>query len=110
MKIYWFRYGMFDGKISLTKSDELNTVLSDKNFQRLRNLTEQDSKKYLWLPSEQLIALPHVTLAEDKDGRTFVQNETVLIGIHDYLRLSDPNQLLSPFFNSGRLEPIIIKE
>ena len=113
MKLYWFRYGMFDGRISLTKSDGLTAILSDRNFQRLRTLTKDDSGKYLWLPSEQLIALPHITTAEDNDGRTFVQNETFLIGIHDYLRLSDPNRLLSPFFNSERtemLEPIIIKE
>jgi len=114
MKIERFRYGMFDGKILLEKTDGVNAILTDKNFQRLRNLTEADNEKYLWLPTEQLIAFPHITMAEDKAGRTFVQNETLLIGIHDYIRLSNPNRLLSPYFNGEwktipeKLEPIKI--
>lgn len=110
MKIERFKYGMFDGKIVLEKTDGLNEVLSDRNFQRLRNLTVEDSDQYLWLPSEQLIAFPHITKAEDKDGRTFVQNKTLLIGIHDYIQLTNPNQVFSPFFkskwNPEKLEPI----
>jgi hypothetical protein len=114
MKIERFIYGMFNDKILLLKTDGLNQVLSDRNFQRLRNLTPEDSDKYLWLPTEQLIALPHIKTVEDKNGRTFVQNETLLIRIHDYIHLSNPNQLLSPFFNGNwekipeKLEPINI--
>jgi len=114
MTIERFRYGMFDGKIVLAKTDGLAAILSDKNFQRLRTLTEEDSGKYLWLPTEQLIALPHITTVEDKDGRTFVQNETLLIPVHDYIRLSNPNRLLASYFtsewksNPEKLEPIKI--
>lgn len=100
MKIERFLYGMFNGKICLLKTDGVNTLLSDKNFQYLRNLTEADSNKYLWLPTEQIIALPHIITVQDENGRTFVQNETLLIPIHDYIRLTDPNKFLSQFFNS----------
>ena len=95
MKIERFLYGMFNGKIYLLKTEGLNTVLSDKNFQFLRNLKEEDSGKYLWLPTEQLIALPDIVTVKDDDGRTWVQNETFLIKIHDYLQLTKPNELLS---------------
>jgi len=115
MKIERFLYGMIDGKIWLLKTDGLNAILSDKNFQRLRDLTEEDNEQYLWLPTEQLVAFPHITIVTDKDGRSFVQNETLLIGIHDYIQLSDPKRLLAPYFNSEwksvpeKLEPLTIK-
>ncbi len=116
MNIERFQYGMFDdGKICLFKTDGLNAILTDKNFQKLRNLTLEDSDKYLWLPTEQLIALPHITTTHDKDGRTFIQNETLLIHIHDYIRLTNPNQVLSQYFNSKwksipeKLEPITLE-
>lgn len=115
MKIERFFYGMIDGKIRLLKTNGLNAILTDKNFQRLRTLTEQDSDKYLWLPSEQLVAFPHITTVSDGDGRTFVQNETLLIGIHDYIQLSNPKLLLYAYFSSewkeipDKLEPLTIK-
>ena len=115
MKIERFKYGMFDdGKVWMPKTDGLNAILSDKNFQRLRELKVEDNEKYLWLPTEQLVAFPRISIVSDEDGRTFVRNETLLIGIHDYLRLSDPKRLLSPYFSSEwksvpeKLEPIVI--
>ena len=100
MKIARFKYGMAsDGKIILEKSDGLSDVLTDKNFQLLRELTEEDNENYLWLPTEQLVALPRITTVKDDDGRPFVQNETVLLPIHDYIQLTNPRQTLARFFN-----------
>jgi hypothetical protein len=98
MKIERFFYGMIDGKIYQFKTDYLRAVLSDKNFEALRKVTEEDSDKYLWFPSQQLVALPHVTKVEDEDGRTWVQNQTLVMGIHDYLCMTDPSKYLSKFF------------
>lgn len=100
MKIERFFYGMIDGKICQLKTDYLRAVLSDKNFEALRKVTEEDSNKYLWFPSQQLVALPHITAVADEDGRTWVQNQTLFIGIHDYLHMTDPNKYLSKFFAS----------
>jgi hypothetical protein len=98
MKIERFFYGMIDGKIYQFKTDYLRAVLSDKNFEALRNVTEEDSDKYLWFPSQQLVALPRIITVADKDGRTWVQNQTLLIGIHDYLHMTNPSKHLSGFF------------
>jgi len=98
MKIERFFYGMIDGKIYQFKTDYLRAVLSDKNFESLRNVTEEDSDKYLWFPSQQLVALPRITTVADKDGRTWVQNQTLFVGIHDYLRMTNPSKYLSKFF------------
>lgn len=98
MKIERFVYGMFNGKIYLLKTDGVDKILSYKNFYYLKNLTEMDNNKYLWLPTEQVVAVPHVTKVEDGDGRTWVQNQTLLIKIHDYLQLTNPHLTLAQFF------------
>jgi hypothetical protein len=81
VKVERFLYGMFNGKIYLLKTEGVNNLLSDKNFQFLRNLREEDSDKYLWLPTEQIVALPHIVKVEDDNGRSWVQNQTLLIKI-----------------------------
>lgn len=114
MKIEHFLYGMFNGKIHLFKSPGVNKLLSDKNFQYLRKLNIKDSDHYLWLPTEQIIALPHIEEVSDKDGREWVINHTLLIHIHDYIRLTNPLKHLSQFFFKSpdlpeTLESITIK-
>jgi len=115
VKIERFFYGMVNGKISLLKTSGVNKLVSDKNFQFLRNLRVDDSDKYLWLPTEQVVALPHIIRVEDDDGRTWVQNETFLIPIHNYIQFTDPYNLLSKFFHSPlnelpeKLEPLEVK-
>lgn len=93
-----FLYGMFQGKISLLKTDGVNKILSDKNFQILRNLKMEDSDKYLWLPTEQIVALPRIVNVEDSNGRSWVQNHTILIPIHEYIQQTDPKKIFSKFF------------
>lgn len=117
MKIERFLCGMFNGKISLIKTDGLNDVLTDKNFQHLRSLGVEDSDRYLWLPTEQVVALPHIETVEDENGRIWVQNETRLIKIHDYLQLTNPYKVLSnfPFLTPldelpESLEPLEVKK
>jgi hypothetical protein len=105
---------MFNGRVELAKTNGVNQILSDQNFQFLRDLTLEDSDTYLWLPTEQIVALPHITTVQDKDGRTFVQNETFLIPIHDYIQLTNPTKIFSPHFHSNqqsipeKLEPLEI--
>ena len=107
---------MFNGKIHLLKTNGVNDLLSDKNFQFLRNLSEENSDKYLWLPTEQIIALPHIITVADDNGRMWVQNQTLLINIHDYLQLTNPYQLFSKFFLPPldelpeKLEPIEVRK
>jgi len=115
MKIHHFLYGMINGKIVLYKTDQVNQLLTDKNFQILRGLTAEDSDKYLWLPTEQIVALPHIISVNDNNGRSWVLNHTLLIPIHDYLKLTNANKLLSHLFitqpiEPAKFEPLTIKE
>ena len=89
---------MFNGKIRLLKTEGVDNIISRKNFYYLKNLTETDNNKYLWLPTEQVVAVPQIRRVEDKDGRTWVQNQTLLIKIHDYLQLTIPHLTLAQFF------------
>jgi len=98
VKVERFLYGLIGDKIYLLKTDDVNDILSPKNLEILRNLTEEDSDKYLWLPTEQLIALPHIIKVSDDNGRTWVQNQTLLITIHDYLQFTDPHHLFKKYF------------
>lgn len=99
MKIERFFHGMINGKITEFKTGGVNALLRDKSIQRLRKLTEEDSDKYLWFPTEQTVAVPHVISVCDGDGREWVQNCTKLMAIHDYLCLTDPVKVLSCFPN-----------
>jgi hypothetical protein len=98
VKIHRFFYGMVNGKVTQMKTEGVNQILSDSNFQRLKSLGVEDSDKYLWLPTEQVIAVPHITETVDKAGRKFVRNETLLIPIHEFLKFTDPALIFSPFF------------
>ncbi len=98
MKIEHFFFGMVDEKINMWKSDGVNNLISDQNLQFLRTLSLEDSDRYFWLPTEQVIALPHIVQVTDKAGRDFIQNHTLLLTIHQYLQLTNPFSLLKPFF------------
>jgi len=108
-----FVYGMFDGKIVLYKTQGLNKILSDKNFQILRNLGVEYDGQYFWLPTEQVVALPWITKVDDDDGREFIQNRTLIVPIHDYLQLTNVNTCLTRFFDcewdNDNLEPIEVE-
>jgi hypothetical protein len=64
----------------------------------LRKLTLEDSDQYLWFRTEQTIALPRVNLTKDKDGREWVQTQVLAMNIHDYIKLTNPNQYLERLF------------
>lgn len=99
MKIHRFLKSMFkDGKIRLYTTPGLSSILTDKNFQILRNLKLEDDGHYLWLPTEQLVALPRIQEVE-VDGRSGLQNETLLIPIHDYIQLTQPFNHFSKYFS-----------
>ena len=100
MSIEHFFYGLLDGKIVYLKSNGVNDLISDKNLQRLRTLTIKDSEHYLWLPTEQVIALPHITETADQFGRKCIQNQTLLIPVHEYIQQSKPYQIFAEWFKS----------
>ena len=117
MKIERFVFGMFNGKIGLAKTDGVCDLITDVNFQYLRNLTETPETGYLWLPTEQVIAFPRITTVYDDDGRDFVQNQTLLVPIHDYIKLTRPKGIFDlPFFAEDYnflpeiLEPLEVNE
>ncbi len=115
MKIHRFFYGMVNGKIILLKTEGVNQILSDANFQFLRKLTPKDNNQW-WLPAEQIVALSHVETVDDNNGRTWVQNQTLLIPIHDYIKLTNPHSIFDKFFSPTfkespeKFEPITIEE
>ncbi len=101
MKVERFFYGMVKGKIVLLKTDGLNQILSDESFQFLRKLVPTDNNQW-WLPTEQIVAVSHVEEIDDDNGRTWVQNQTLLIPILNYIQLTKPYTILHEFF-----EPIM---
>jgi hypothetical protein len=78
-----------DGKIAMLKTAGVNNLLTFKNIEYVRNLKPSDSRRYLWFKTEQTIAYPVIIDVADKDpkhgGRTWVQNQTYLVNIHDFL-------------------------
>jgi hypothetical protein len=91
MKIERILYGMqtADGKIALLKTPGVNNLLTFKNIEYVKNLKPADSHRYLWFKTEQTIAYPVIIEVADKDpkhgGRTWVQNQTFLVNIHEFL-------------------------
>lgn len=97
MKLERFFFGLIDDKVTMLKTEGVSRLLYDKSIQRLRQFTVEDSGKYFWFPTEQVIAIPHVKAVEDSHGRTFVRNLTLLISIHDYLKLTQPQKVLDAY-------------
>lgn len=91
MKIERILYGMQteNGKIDLLKTAGVNSLLSFKSQELIRNLKPSDSRKYLWFKTEQTIAYPVIIEVADKDpehgGRTWIQNQTFLVNVHDFI-------------------------
>ena len=91
MKVERILYGMqtSDGKIALLKTPGVNNLLSFQSIDYIRNLKPEDTKKYLWFPTEQTIAYSIIKEVADQHpdhgGRTWVQNQTFLVNIHDFL-------------------------
>ena len=91
MKIERILYGMetTTGKIALLKTPGVNNMLSFKNIEYIRNLKSADSHRYLWFKTEQTIAYPVIIDVADQDpkhgGRTWVQNQTFLVNIHEFI-------------------------
>ena len=91
MKIERLLYGMqtSDGKIELRLTPGVRNLITQKNIDYIKNLKPKDSGKPLWLKTEQAIAYPVIIEVADKHpdhgGRTWVQNQTFLVGIHDFI-------------------------
>lgn len=110
MKVERIIYGMqtADGKISLLKTPGVNNLLNFKNIEYVKNLKPADSRRYLWFKTEQTIAYPVIIEVADKDpkhgGRTWVQNQTFLVNIHEYLTHTLGGKNGNPF------EPFVLPE
>ena len=91
MKIERILYGMqtADGKIDMKLTNGVRNILASKNIEYIRQLKPADSNKYLWFKTEQTIAYPVIVEVADKNpthgGRTWVQNQTFLVNIHDFI-------------------------
>jgi hypothetical protein len=112
MKIERFLYGMqtADGKILMLMTPGVRGMLSQASIDFIRKLQPQDSYKYLWFREEQVIAYPVViTVTDERDPkkgkRTWVQNQTYLVNIHDYLThtLGNGGNVFTPLLH-GELE------
>jgi hypothetical protein len=91
MKIERIIYGMQtgDGKIFVVKTAGVNSLLTTQSFERIKKLTSADSHCYLHFPTERTLAYSIIIDVADKDpkhgGRTWVQNQTFLVSIKDFL-------------------------
>jgi|WetSurMetagenome_2_1015567.scaffolds.fasta_scaffold189616_1 hypothetical protein len=91
MKIERILYGMqtSDGKIAFLKTSGVNTLLQFKSIEYIRTLKPKDSKQRLYFKTEGTLAYPYVVEVADKHpdhgGRTWVQNQTFLVTINDFL-------------------------
>lgn len=91
MKIERILYGMqtSNGKIDMLLSPGVRNLLTSKSIEHIRKLKPEDSHKYMWFPTEQTIAYPVIIEVEDKNpkhgGRTWVQNQTFIVNIHEFL-------------------------
>lgn len=102
MKIERLIYGMqtADGKILMPFSEGVRDLLTQKSIDHIRMLKPHDSRRYLWFKTEQTLAYSVIVEVQDKrsdsDGhRTWVQNQTFLMNIHDFFRCSQ--QGVNPF-------------
>lgn len=106
---------MIDGKIVLLKTDRVSQILSDANLQFLRKLTLVDASEW-WFPIEQVVSVSRIEKVNDGDGRTWVQNQTLLIPIHDYIELTKPRETFQQYFEATltklpeTYEPIEVKQ
>jgi len=113
MKVERIFYGMVNGKIDMLTTDGVRNLISYKNLEYIRNLTPADSGKHLWLKTEQTVAFPAIIEVEDNDGRTWVQNQTFLVNIHDYLEAT-AKKIFTPYIMPklteipASFDPIII--
>ncbi len=88
-------YGMVNGKITMDKTPGVNTLLSDKSIEYIRNLGVEASDRYLYFKQEQVIAYPKIIPVFDEDSkRSWVQNETRLMSVHDFLEASNVGKIL----------------
>jgi len=100
-----FYYGMLNGKIVLFKTPGVNRLVSDRNQAILRSLGAESNGKYHWLRTEQVIAFHYIEEVSDGNGRKWVVNHTLLIPIHDYIRLTNPFEKLDSLFIKGIHNP-----
>jgi hypothetical protein len=91
MRIERILYGMqtSDGRIISKYTDGVMRMLQPKSRDIIKGLKPEDSHRYLWFKTEQTLAYPVIIEVTDKDpshgGRTWVQNQTFLVNIHDFI-------------------------
>lgn len=102
-KIERIFYGMVNGKITQDKTSGVTSLLTDSQIAYIRGLTVEDSDRYLYFKENhpQVIAVPKIINVFDPDSkRTWVQNETRIMTVKDYLDITSPVKVM---FNSSPL-------
>ncbi len=119
MKVERVFYGMVNGKIDELTTAGARNLISYKNLEYLRTLKPEEFRKgkHLWMPTEQtvayVVAREVVDKREGKGGRSWVQIQTFLVNIHDYLE-STAKQVFEPYIMPEleewprQFDPIII--
>jgi hypothetical protein len=98
MKIERMLCGMqtVDGKILSKYSKGVLDILQPKSRDRIKALQSKDTESCLWFKTEQVIAYSVIIDVYCKDpsqgGRTWVQNQTFLVNIHEFI----------PYVQSGK--------
>jgi hypothetical protein len=80
-----------DGKIKMLMTPGVRQLLTQKSIDTIRSLKVEDSHHYFWFPTEQAIAYSIVIQVQDKQPlekgrRTWTQNQTFIVGIHDFIQ------------------------
>jgi hypothetical protein len=92
-----FQYGLFDnGKIELVISKEVPDLISYTNVRKLARTVKTDGEVN-WLGTEGVIAISFIRNFEDtkeRGGRDGKMVKTFLIRVQDYLKLTNPLNIL----------------
>jgi hypothetical protein len=78
-----------DGKILSKYSNGILDVLHPKSRDKIKSLEAKDNETYLWFKTEQILTyslIRNVSCSDpDQGGRTWPQNQTFLVNIHDFI-------------------------
>ena len=97
-----FVYALFDGiGYKLIKTRNVVRILGDRNVSYLAHLGDRldgDAYIQIWWPTEKAVTVSYVSPRHDEYGRKGVWNHTIILPIHDFLRLSQPATMLKAHF------------
>jgi hypothetical protein len=123
LQLEHFIYGLEKKNgIQIYKSKGVTALIGDNHLQFLCHVGDNVAEEtyfQIWLPGDKpVLAVSRVHPVKDEYGRKGVWNHTILIDFNDYLQLTQPQSLFSPYFiraldeskNYTPLQPITIEE